>query len=410
VTASSRPFPSGVQGAHEWAVRCNRVAVALATAVCAGLILAALSQLVAGAVSPKNTDFISYYSAAVMTLHGHASAVYSFPALAAAERATVYPEHLRYGVLPYMYPPYFLLVLAPLAVLPLELAYAVWAALNVAILGACLWAFDRRLSLNGVGRLLFWLGGISFLPVLVSLMQGQVSVLVLGLLTSAYVAARSGNDRTAGMLLGLALVKPPLVAPLILFFVLRGRWQVAAAAAGTAVTLAAAPAVLIGPGTLPAYLGVLSAASGWHSQFGYGPLLNDSLRGFTSLLLPTRAAAAALVAAVAACLAALWRARHVTFDAGFAAATVAALLIDPHVLIHDLSLLLLPGALALAAAGARVAGTVAVLALAEASVVGGLVLAPVIHIQFAVPGMCMLLGWWLLQNSRTPEEGNSRGC
>lgn len=124
------------------------------------------------------------------------------------------------------YPPHAIVVLSPISLLPSSLAVPAWAALNLvlAVLAPVLAArfvrprapFTNVLCL--VLLFLCWSGTRS-------LLQFTLLTLVFGLAT-LIVADR--KPAWAGMCLGLALMKPQIGAPFLLWVLFTRRWRVAA--------------------------------------------------------------------------------------------------------------------------------------------------------------------------------------
>lgn len=383
----------------------GRASLAAATALLLGLVLTYILTLHSGAVTPQRTDFIAYYSGGKLVLTGHGAALYDFSRLAATERHVVYPDRLRYGVLPYVYPPYLALALAPIAALPYSAAYLLWFLLNLATLGVVVAMLQRYLGLRGPRALPLWLACAAFVPVFVSLVQGQTSIFLLGLLAAAFFAYRAGHQLPAGVALAFVLIKPPYVALLLLVFLVQKQWRALGAFAVTALCLLAGPAVVLGWAVDRDYVHVLALAGTWHNQFGYAPQWSNSLEGFTQLLLPHQLALpVTLLLDIGVMAAVLVAARsRPSPDLTFGLAMVGALLISPHVLDHDLILLLIPAAAALRLNDNRVPYLLPVLAVGYLTVTVGLGLAPLIHIQPAVVAMAAL-AVWLYAASRNQSQ------
>jgi hypothetical protein len=251
------------------------------------------------------------------------------------------------------------------------------------------------------GTLLFWLATLSFVPVFVALVQGQTSILLLALFVGAFFALRGSHERTVGVCVAFALVKPPYVAPFLLVLLLQRRWRALGAFAITAVVLALVPLAVLGPSTAVDYLLTLVRASAWHTQFGYGPQWNHSLAGFDQLLLPatlTEKLTALLDLLTVAALAYATRSRS-SVEPAYGLATVVALLVAPHVLIHDLCLVLLPVCITVRwrdEGSWRVAGLILA---GYAFLLLGLRLVSVLHLQLSVIAL-LAVGCWLLLYAR----------
>jgi len=377
-------------------------------AVLIGLIATYIDLLLTGGAGAHQSDFVAYYSGARLVWTDHAVDLYNFHSLGTLQAGLVHPLHVRDGVLPFVYPPFFAMLLAPLSALPLTPAYLAWLAVNVSLLAVTLAALARMAGLGGRSQILFGVVSLSFLPVFVSLTQGQTATLLLVFVTACFLALIAGHDAAAGAALGLVLIKPPYVLPLLLVLVLRTRWKALIAFAATTTFLIAIPAVLLSRNILGAYLHTLTRAMAWREQFGYGPTLNHSLAGFTQLLLhPAPAAAAqwALAALVVVALIAIVR-KMESIEVALAYAAVAALLISPHVLIHDLSLLLLPAAVALRCRAAYRPALTAILVLGYIAVLVGPTVMRATHVQLTVLAM-LAFAWWLAAIPGAPGRSGS---
>lgn len=278
----------------------------------------------------------------------------------------------RIGTL-YIHPPFESMLYVVVAWLPLGRAYLLWTLLSLAFLAAAacrlakdaLRAWDWRILLAA---------SLTFVPLLLCLLQGQDSLLLLLLLVLAFTDLRRDHVFSAGCWLGLALFKFQLVLPLTLVLVLtegRGR-RIALAKGFSLLALALA--------------GLSAAISGWsvfivypkfllHLQSqtfaGIGPQAMANFRGLAYMLFhhdrSPRAVAFLSVLSAAALGKALMEWKHVgsasglapvtetqdEFDLGFANTVLFALLVSFHLNPHDLSLLLLPISVLLHRAFAR---------------------------------------------------------
>ena len=79
---------------------------------------------------PIGTDFSSFYAAGSLVLDGRAGDVYNMAAHYAREQQIFGPATPYYG---WLYPPIFLLVATPLALLPYALALIVWQSATFAL-------------------------------------------------------------------------------------------------------------------------------------------------------------------------------------------------------------------------------------------------------------------------------------
>jgi hypothetical protein len=200
---------------------------------------------------------------------------------------------------------------------------------------------------------------LGFLPVAAALMQGQDSILLLTLLVAATVALQRGSDLTAGTLVGFGLFKFQIVLPIALLLLLWRRWRFSAGFAASAAAVGLISLWLVSLTGAETYVrslihmsvGLTSGAE----QFRYGisPAAMPNLRGLIFGLAHTRlspfwlqALTIILSAATLLAVAVITRRKQWAVDA-FLVAITASALVSYHLLIHDLSVMLIPIALTL---------------------------------------------------------------
>lgn len=323
------------------------------------LVVAACVVVIIGARpldSLQGTDFPDFYCAARMLLDGHGHQLYD------AELQRQYQGHYagRVGTL-YIHPPFEAAVYLGVAWLPLRQAYWLWSVVSVALLAAGV----RRLAKQALPwdwRLLF-AASLSFVPLLLCLLQGQDSVLLLLLVVLAFSDLRRDRAFAAGCWLCLGLFKFQLVLPLLLVLILTknrsGRKALALGFVSMAMGLAAMSAAIAGWSVFRVYPDFLQ-----HLQqqpfAGIIPQAMANFRGLTYIVLRgtqfpwSEFAVSILSAAALLKILSDWkRARlgsavepalqdHFEFDLAFANTVLFSLLVSYHLNPHDLCLLLLP--------------------------------------------------------------------
>ena len=117
-------------------------------------------------------------------------------------------------------PPFYAVLMWPLAQLPFMTAIVIWRILGLAALGAFLWLWPGD-------RLVHAAGCVWFLPVATSFNVGQDVAFVLAAATGAYLLLRTGRPFLAGVLFGLCAIKFHLflLLPLLIFH--RRLWRTA---------------------------------------------------------------------------------------------------------------------------------------------------------------------------------------
>ncbi len=360
--------------------RVRFIAVALLIASAAGFLFLVVTAHggVDLAGRPLGTDFSNVYAAGTYVLRGDTNAAFDPPQQFAREQAIFGAATQFYG---WHYPPYFLFVAAPLALLPYGLALAVWQAVTLALYllmmggivsspsprargegrdeGASPPGSDLKgsellrgpltlasLDLSphaGRGDQFMWLLlALAFPAVLINIGHGQNGFLTAALIGGALVVL-DRRPLVAGVLFGLLVYKPQygLLLPLVLG--VSGRWKCFAAAAATVVLLTLATTLTFGTSVWGAFLNsthftrtvVLEAGNtGWYkiqSVFAWARMwgapipLAYALQGIVTVTL-------------AVALARLWRSAA-PYPGKAAALCLATILATPYSFDYDMMVL-----------------------------------------------------------------------
>lgn len=239
------------------------------------------------------------------------------------------------------------------------------------------------------------------LPVYGNLQQGQLTLFLLLLVTSAWALERSGRSLGAGAMIGAAATIKCFPAYLIVYFVARRSWRGLAGAAAAFLVLTIVTAAVLGTQAYADYLHVVlpglqrfRSYAFNHSFFGLWNKLFDpaSERGAIRPLwyCPPLARYGALTCdliVTVIVMVASWRARTIPArDLAFSMAVTAMLLVSPITWDYSLALLLLPLAVATCAAMTSRSHW-ATLALVPMLVVFGVPQSALL--AFVLPGMVM---------------------
>ncbi len=217
------------------------VAILVVSAVLA-LVSAVLFQAPALLGQEKAlTDFDVFYIAGTMENHGQANETYNISDTLAAQQSITGTQSL----MPWTYPPPYLLLVGVLARMPVGLAYLLFTASSFAFYLLVL----RRIAGDHLTGVL-----IAILPtVLITIRTGQNGFLTGGLVGCFLLAFM--RDRTiAGVPLGLMVLKPHLAGGLALLSLLKRRWTVIATATVIVVISLAISTGVFGPGIWVAFL------------------------------------------------------------------------------------------------------------------------------------------------------------
>ena len=283
---------------------------------------------------PVGADFIDPWSASWLTLHGSPYAVYNIARLWSVERmAVAYPG---VGFAGFHYPPFFLLLIFPLALLPYAWSLLVWTAVTFASYLAVMWTIDAE-------RDGLWLA-IAFPGALVNLVNGQNGFLTLGLLGAALLTLER-RPLVAGLMFGLMAYKPQFGLLVPIFLIATGRWRAIAAASVMVALLAALSLAIFGAQTWQAFFSSTISTRHAFEQGGSGfaelqsAFAAAGLWGFGVSTAYVVQAIVSLITALAVIW--IWR-RTAKFDLQAAALATGVLLTTPYVMDYDLVLLAMP--------------------------------------------------------------------
>src|SRR6185437_9412222 len=288
-------------------------------------------------------DLRSFYTAGYMLRTGHSAQIYNYASEQLFQNALVTPVP---RALPMMSPPVTALFFVPLSLLSFWHAYAVFAAINLLLLVACIALLNPFLTAlsarwNPAPALLV----LSFLPAAIALLMGQLSILLLLIYCACFVALRSDRNFVAGLILSLALIKFQVALPIAALFLLWRQWRFIAGFLAGAALFTALSIRLVGLATFTAYLHSLftmtRTVSGDHAtqlHFAILPNQMPNLYGLIFFLARGATWSHALIFA-AAFLLFLWT---IFQKPSLPLALLTATLVSYHLFFYDLTLLLLP--------------------------------------------------------------------
>lgn len=294
---------------------------------------------------PIGSDFIAYWTASDLALEGDPSKAYDQAAIAEVQRRML-PDRLAFA--PWIYPPTFLLLVLPLALLPYLWSYLAFMAVTFA---GCLTVL-RRLAPRAAGVVLLLAFPGSF-EVVVHGQNGFLSVALAG----AGLLWLERRPVLAGVAFGLLTFKPQLGLLIPLALACAGAWRAMFSAAVTAVVFMGLSLAALGADTLMAFVDSVETSSRWLSEGHFRLIKMPTV--FALLRLTGAGAGLALTIhllvalLVAALVAVVWRRSH-NHKLRAAVLTAGAILASPYFFDYDFIWLALP--LAFVSADALVNG------------------------------------------------------
>jgi alpha-1,2-mannosyltransferase len=192
---------------------------------------------------PVGTDFSSFYAAGSLVLEGRAGDVYNMAAHFAREQQIFGAATPYYG---WLYPPLFLFVATPLALLPYPLALIAWQGATFALYLAVIAAILRQPRHQGGAIARVWLlVAAAFPAVFINLGHGQNGFLTAGLLGAALLVLPQ-RPVLSGILFGLLAYKPQFGLLIPFALLAGGQWRTMIAAGLTVIALAGATTLAFG--------------------------------------------------------------------------------------------------------------------------------------------------------------------
>ncbi len=290
-------------------------------------------------VSPPGWDFAVFWSASWLALHGPAASVFD---TALIERIALPLQNMLPTpfVTPWTYPPTFLLVMLPAALLPFPVSCFVYVSAGI------FFAYHLCVRiLPAVQHPSWWLPVIAFPALWVAAGAGQNSFLTFGIMGLGLIAL-DRRPWLAGVCFGLLAMKPQLglVIPIALLF---GRhWRAFVSASLTVGVFCALAGLVLGFDTFARFAQALPAFSQFVVEYSdrwpRGILtVFGAVRHF-GVAVTTAYALHAVVATLAAgAVAWLWATRA-SLDLRASALVLATLLVPTYVMPYDLLWLGLP--------------------------------------------------------------------
>ncbi|MBR7915684.1 DUF2029 domain-containing protein [Burkholderia vietnamiensis] len=290
-------------------------------------------------VPPRvGADFSVFWTASSLMLHGSPAQAYDFSAFSRLSAARF--DTLRHGAFaPWLYPPTYLLLVTPLALLPFALAYPLFVALGVGVLGCAAWRVAGLGAVAGASRA----GALALVAapcVFVTATLGQNAFLTASCAALA-VYWTERRPLWAGLCIGLLSVKPQM-ALLFPFVLIAARaWRTLAWAALASAAFVALSVLVCGAESLRLFVASAGLARSIVLEHGVVFWL-VSPTPFAALRLagvPLNAAYAAHAGVAAIAIAAACVAWAGTRDVRVRAAVlaVATLIANPYVWHYELA-------------------------------------------------------------------------
>ena len=283
---------------------------------------------------PLGTDFISFWSASSLALKGQPEAAYDTVLHYRVEQYVAGNDDIPYYH--WSYPPTFLAMVLPLALLPYLWSLFSWLALTLAAYAAVMWRIAPRIDM-------LWIA-LAFPAVLINLGHGQNGFLSTALFGGAMLLLER-RPLLAGVAIGLLVFKPQLGVLIPLALIAGGHWKTFSSATLASVLFVLGTLILFGVDAWTGFIAAVQGASQLMEQDTIGWEMTQSIFSAVRLLggdvTMAYAAQAVVFVLAAGSVIYAWRA-PVGINIKAAVLVTGGLLATPHLLGYDLVLLALP--------------------------------------------------------------------
>jgi arabinofuranan 3-O-arabinosyltransferase len=290
----------------------------------------------------KFQDFLPVYISARLIAQHRATELYD-SSVQAGELYAIIGKPTRVQI-PNVYGPQVGLLFVPLTSFSFPIAAEIWVALSLLLYFACIYAvWSSCLELRPYAGLVA-IASVAYPPLFHFFVRGQISALLLACFTAALLAMRAERPWLAGMALGLLVIKPQFLVAIPLILLFWGGWRIFAGLLVSAAIQLILVRLYFAAAVMHSYISLVTHPARWinSAELSLAPIQMHSLRAFWSLLIPSTSVAFALYVlssiAVLVMASYTWRS-PAPLAFRFSALTFAAVLVNPHLFIHDLLVL-----------------------------------------------------------------------
>ena len=292
-----------------------------------------------------DSDVVSFITGAKMVRSGVKGEIYDLPTQHFYQNQVVAP-FVKENALPFKNFPIFILPFIPFTFLPLRLSYTISAFFNLAIL--LLFVFVSAKTFKRIKEFRLWfLAPFVFLPNILTIILGQLSIILAFTYLLIYKLLKENKAVLAGVFSGFLFLKPQYIVAVPFFFLLaKKRLNFLKGFLMVFLILILSTFLISGPDALLKYPSFLLLTE--NESFSGHTQRMFTLSSTLYYILPIRFLSFKAILILNALLYFLFyclfikRYKIVNFDYAFASATILSLLFAVHVLEHDLAILLVP--------------------------------------------------------------------
>jgi hypothetical protein len=336
----------GRQMRHWWTISATRARThAVLAAIVIWLVAIVVSiggsggtNLAGGVNAP---DFVQFYTLGRLAAEHRVAEAYDFQAFHDAQAALV-PESSAL-IFPPVYPPQVAIAFMPLSRLPYAMAHRAWTAITIGLYALIVWRTWRTCRDRIRDPALVFAAAAAFPLFFQTVIYGQVTLLILLPCFLAWRAFERERHVAAGFALGLLAIKPQFGPVFAVIALMRRDWRMLGGAIAAVALQLLLVWMVLGQDVFGGYLSVLQTVAAQADALEAKPFQSHSLRALARLLPGDLGTATWLFASAVV----LWRSGRLwcssaSLTARLGVAMLASVLINPHLIVYDAAILVLP--------------------------------------------------------------------
>ena len=289
----------------------------------------------------KGADFVHFYTIGDLVRTGRSELLYDFAGQHKVQGELV-TEAADLVYLP-VYPPQAAIIFAPFSMLTYWWAALFWAGLTIVCYAVIVWAAWRPVSAQLPDPIFLAAAAAAFPPFWQLVLHGQTTIIVLAAFCLGWLALERQRPFLAGCAFALMAVKPQFGLTLAVVTLARRDWPVVLGAVVSIALQAAIAYALLDPTVFQDFLQMARVAA------ERSDLLEPKSFQSHSLLTVARLAPSGLetVLWIGASAVVLWAAARVwclpaPLRLRLSAVIIASVLVSPHLMVYDATVLVLP--------------------------------------------------------------------
>ena len=287
----------------------------------------------------KGADFVQFYTLGHLASSQRIAAMYDGALLHEAQVELI-PESKR-EIYPPVYPPQAAVLFAPVTGLSYQRALLIWCLITIAGYGLIVWSAWKPVAELLPDRAFVLAAAAAFPPFWSLVLHGQVTLILLAAFWAGWLALERRRHWLAGFAFGLIALKPQFGIPLAIIVLVCGEWAMLLGALSSVVAQAAAVWLVLGTGAFTAFAESIPTTLAYADLLEAKPFLSHSLRAVTRL---TPAGSAARMGGSAAIVlwytVRVWKS-HAPVRVRLGVVILASALVNPHMIVYDLTVLAL---------------------------------------------------------------------